>query len=67
LVSRRHTRNLEEGFEYVFMKLEGENPSEYSIILDAYRAKSGPLRRLKGGSLKTRMEEQYQYIKTEMK
>jgi len=52
--------HAEEGFEYIFRKREDQDASQYSIILDTYRAKSGPLQRLKGRSLKTRVEEQYQ-------
>ena len=50
--------HAEDGFEYVFTKSGDEDPSMYSIILDIYNPKSGPLQRLKR-SLKARVEEQY--------
>ena len=53
----------EDGFEYVFTKSGEESPNMYSIILDTYKSKSGPLQRLKC-SLATRVEQQYQYIRT---
>lgn len=50
----------DSGFEYMFTKSEDEDRPKYSIILDTYKSKSGPLQRLKR-NLKTRVKEQYQY------
>lgn len=49
----------QEGFEYVMKKCGEQDPTNYSIILDTYKVKSGPLQRFTR-SLKTRVEEQYQ-------
>jgi hypothetical protein len=48
----------EQGFEYHFNKLQDANASKYSVIIDMYKPKSGPLQRFKK-TLKTLIEEQY--------
>src|SRR5579859_1147161 len=40
---------VEAGFEYVISSSGAGTPTQYSIILDAYKPKSGPLQRLQIG------------------
>ena len=49
------------GFENVVSKSPANGTTEYTFILHTYNPKSGPLQRFKKRSLRTRIEEQYQY------
>ena len=48
-------------FEYVVTKCGEQDPTNYSIILDTYKTKSGPLQHFKR-NFKTRVADQYKQV-----